>query len=34
MKIAPKTDLFAFEPDDFELVGYRSHGVIKAPIAV
>jgi thymidylate synthase len=34
MKIAPKTDLFAFEPDDFELIGYRSHGVIRAPIAV
>ncbi|HWA61234.1 MAG TPA: thymidylate synthase [Caulobacteraceae bacterium] len=34
MRIAPKTDLFAFEPEDFVLEGYRSHGVIKAPIAV
>ena len=34
MTLAPKTDLLAFEPEDFALVGYKSHGVIKAPIAV
>ncbi|MEM8769856.1 MAG: thymidylate synthase, partial [Pseudomonadota bacterium] len=27
-------DLFGFAIDDFELSGYESHGVIKAPIAV
>ncbi len=27
-------DLFAFGPDDIELVGYRPHPPIKAPVAV
>lgn len=34
MRLAPKTDLLAFELEDFVLEDYRSHGVIKAPIAV
>ena len=34
MRLAAKTDLLAFEPEDFELIGYKAHGVIKAPIAV
>jgi len=34
MRLAPKTDLFAFEYDDFRLEGYQSHPAIKAPIAV
>jgi thymidylate synthase len=34
LKIAPKTDLFAFEYDDFKLEGYQAHPNIKAPIAV
>jgi thymidylate synthase len=34
MRLAPKTDLLAFELEDFTLENYRSHGVIKAPIAV
>ncbi len=34
MHIAPKGDLFAFEPEDFRLEGYEAHPHIKAPIAV
>jgi thymidylate synthase len=35
MKLNPVvTDLFAFTYDDFELVGYAHHPLIKAPIAV
>ncbi|MHB8528130.1 MAG: thymidylate synthase [Caulobacteraceae bacterium] len=34
LRLAPRTDLFAFEPEDFELLGYRAHPPIKAPIAV
>ena len=34
LKIAPKSDLFAFEYEDFTLEGYRAHPSIKAPIAV
>jgi thymidylate synthase len=34
MRLAAKTDLLAFEPEDFELIGYKAHGAIKAPIAV
>ena len=35
MRLNPeKRDIFAFGIDDFELIGYRSHGAIKAPIAV
>jgi thymidylate synthase len=34
LKIAAKTDLFAFEEADFVLEGYDSHPHIKAPVAV
>ncbi len=34
LKIAPKTDLFAFEEADFVLEGYDPHPHIKAPVAV
>ena len=35
MRLNPaKKDIFSFDIDDFELIGYRSHGAIKAPIAV
>ncbi|MEI9963926.1 MAG: thymidylate synthase [Caulobacteraceae bacterium] len=34
MRIAPKTDLFAFSYEDFALDGYDPHPAIKAPIAV
>ncbi|WP_292053269.1 MULTISPECIES: thymidylate synthase [unclassified Brevundimonas] len=34
MQIAPHTDLFAFGPDDFTLVGYEAHPHIKAAVSV
>ena len=34
LTLAPKSDLFAFEYEDFTLEGYRAHPSIKAPIAV
>jgi thymidylate synthase len=34
LRLAPKTDLFAFTPEDFTLEGYQAHPAIKAPIAV
>lgn len=34
LKMAPKTDLFSFEYEDFKIEGYRAHPNIKAPIAV
>ena len=34
MAIAPKTDLFAFEPSDFVLSGYEAHPHIKAAVAI
>ena len=34
LKITPKSNLFAFEYDDFKLEGYQAHPNIKAPIAV
>ena len=34
LKLAPKTDLFAFDYDDIELEGYAAHPHIKAPVAV
>ncbi len=34
LRLAPRDDLFAFEPSDVKLVGYRAHPAIKAPIAV
>jgi thymidylate synthase len=32
--LAPKADLFAFEPEDAVLEGYEAHPHIKAPVAV
>ncbi|HEY5072390.1 MAG TPA: thymidylate synthase [Caulobacteraceae bacterium] len=34
VSLAARTDLFAFAPEDIELVNYRAHPAIKAPIAV
>ena len=34
LTLAPKTDLFAFEYEDFKLEGYKPHPGIPAPIAV
>jgi thymidylate synthase len=34
VRLAPKTDLFAFELQDVVLEGYRAHPAIPAPIAV
>jgi len=34
LKLADKTDLFAFDYEDFALDGYSAHPAIKAPIAV
>ena len=34
MHLAPKTDLFAFDYEDFRLEGYQAHPAIKAPIAI
>jgi len=34
MHIAPKTDLFGFEYEDFRLEGYQAHPHIKAEVAV
>ncbi len=34
MRLAPKTDLFGFEYEDFRLEGYQAHPGIKAPIAI
>ena len=34
LKLAPRTDLFGFEYEDFTLEGYDAHPSIKAPIAV
>ncbi|HWF01912.1 MAG TPA: thymidylate synthase [Caulobacteraceae bacterium] len=34
VRLAPKSDLFGFEPEDVRLLGYRAHPAIRAPIAV
>jgi thymidylate synthase len=34
LTLAPKTDLFGFEPGDISLENYQSHEALKAPVAV
>jgi thymidylate synthase len=34
MRLAPKTDLFTFDYEDFQLEGYQAHPHIKAAVAV
>ncbi len=34
LKLAPKTDLFAFDYADLGVENYQSHGALKAPVAV
>jgi thymidylate synthase len=34
LRLAAKTDLFAFAPEDIVLEGYKAHPAIRAPIAV
>ncbi len=34
MRLAPKSDLFGFAYEDFQLEGYQAHPAIRAPIAV
>ena len=34
LKLAHRRDLFAYAPEDIELIGYDPHPAIKAPVAV